>query len=212
MSTTQNTEKFQFTSENFRRPSLPKGLKVIHVPLTLATEDSLKGYGRLVRSLDEFTCEKKNFEITPWPTLGWRTLDPGTGDEAGTTEGHFEVSWDGERFMGRNLAIASSNNVYLDGIGVHPDVLAEKERGGEGEGENEKERGEGEGSGKNIYLWMSDYHPDGAQLFWPIKPISFAVALGPATCGDDVTPSDMRAFLVPAGSKGFSDYFPLIQF
>jgi hypothetical protein len=27
--------------------------------------------------------------------------------------------------------------------------------------------GKGKGNGKSIYLWMSDYHPDGAQLFWP---------------------------------------------
>jgi ureidoglycolate lyase len=46
---------------------------------------------------------------------------------------------------------------------------------------------------------MSDYHPDGAQLFWPLKPIPFVVCLGQNTCGDDVKPSDMRAFSVPAG-------------
>ena len=46
---------------------------------------------------------------------------------------------------------------------------------------------------------MSDYHPDGAQLFWPRKPMPFVVALGPGAVGDDVTPADMRAFYVPAG-------------
>ena len=55
------------------------------------------------------------------------------------------------------------------------------------------------GDGKNIFLWMSDYHPDGAQLFWPTKPIPFVVCLGPASCGDDIKPEDMRAFAVPAG-------------
>jgi hypothetical protein len=72
---------------------------------------------------------------------------------------------------------------------------------------------------------MSDYHPDGGQLFWPeggdceeeevggeheknrapsssnttIPPPPFVVCLGPASCGDDVRPEDMRAFLVPPG-------------
>ncbi len=30
----------------------------------------------------------------------------------------------------------------------------------------------------------------GGQLFWPRKPIPFAVCLGPASCGDDVMPKD----------------------
>ena len=58
-----------------------------------------------------------------------------------------------------------------------------------------------EADSDSIYLWMSDYHPDGGQLFYPLTdpPIPFVVCLGPATCGDDVTPSDMRAFYVEAG-------------
>ena len=54
-------------------------------------DESLKGFGKIVHHPDEFTVEKKNFEITPWPVSGWRQLDPGTGDEAGTTEGDFDV-------------------------------------------------------------------------------------------------------------------------
>jgi ureidoglycolate lyase/seryl-tRNA synthetase len=46
---------------------------------------------------------------------------------------------------------------------------------------------------------MSDYHPDGAQLFFPERKIPFVVCLGKNTCGDDVTPQDMRAFYIPAG-------------
>ena len=44
-------------------------------------------------SQDEFTVAKKNFEIVTWPQPGWRKLDPNTGDEAGTTEGFFDVHW-----------------------------------------------------------------------------------------------------------------------
>mmetsp|Transcript_10830 Transcript_10830/g.23992 ORF Transcript_10830/g.23992 Transcript_10830/m.23992 type:complete len:158 (+) Transcript_10830:410-883(+) len=46
---------------------------------------------------------------------------------------------------------------------------------------------------------MSDYHPDGAQLFFPQSPISFVVCLGLSSHRDDIKPHHMRAFLVPAG-------------
>ena len=90
-------------------------------PVELATEKSLAGYGRLVHSADEFTVEKNNFEILPWPVSGWRTLDPGTGDEAGTTEGEFVVEWAGDFYYGTNLAVATENNHYLDGLGALPE-------------------------------------------------------------------------------------------
>ena len=96
---------FVFNPENFANPKLPKNLQVVDVPLTLATNDSLRGYGKIVHHPDEFTVENKNFEITSWPVSGWRQLDPGTGDEAGTTEGNFDVEWKGDYFYGHNLAI-----------------------------------------------------------------------------------------------------------
>ena len=82
---------FVFTSENFRAPKLPHGLKVHDVPVQPATAETLAGYGRLISSADEISVEHGNFEIVPWPVSGWRSLDPHTGDEAGTTEGDFEV-------------------------------------------------------------------------------------------------------------------------
>ena len=83
------------------------------------------------------------------------------------------------------------NNTYLDGLGAMP--------------ENATHDDPCAGDGQHIYLWMSDYHPDGAQLFWPREPIPFVVCLGPASAGDDIKPSDMRAFAVPAG-KGVYFY------
>ena len=75
-----------FTPETFSNPELPEGLALLDVPLTLATDESLKGFGRIVHSADEFTTEKGNFEIETWPLSGWRKMDPHCGDEAGTTE------------------------------------------------------------------------------------------------------------------------------
>lgn len=176
---------FTFTPENFRDPTLPPGLRVRDVPVVDATEATLEGYGHLISSADERTVEKKNFEIKAWPTTGWRQLDPHTGDEAGTVEGEFAVRWHGDYFFGHNLAIASENNFYLDGLGAPPEVASREEA-------TASDR-------RQIHLWMSDYHPDGAQLFWPLTPTAFTVCLGLASHGDDVRPAHMRAFRVPRG-------------
>ena len=175
---------FVFNPENFRAPKLPHGLKVQDVPVLPATAENLEGYGRLISHRDEITVENGKFEIVPWPVSGWRSLDPHTGDEAGTTEGDFEVWWQGDYFNARNLAIASINNTYLDGLGAMPEHASIEAPSVSGD----------------LYLWMSDYHPDGGQLFWPSEPIPFMVCLGLSTYGDDIRPEYMRAFAVPAGS------------
>jgi len=187
------TEKFEFTPENFVDPKLPHGLTAIDVEVTLATDESLKGYGYLMTYQDQFTTEKRNFEIKQWPKPGWRDLDPGTGnnrlwchyvttslnlflyflvfssvivlggigDEAGTTEGNFNVQWKGDFYYAKNLAINTVNNSYLDGLGAMPEVATHDEK------PQEKTSGPG-----HIYLWMSDYHPgepdqlNGALLQW----------------------------------------------
>jgi len=190
-------QAYIFTSDNIRKPQLPAGLNVVDVPLTPATdEEALAAVGaHLVSSRDEISIEKGNFDITPWPVSGWRQLDPDTGDEAGTTEGLFEVEWVGDNFFGHNLAIGSSSNRYLDGLGCLPEHASPH-----GTDKNRHTSDE-----SFIYLWMSDYHPDGGQLFWPeanedkSTAVPFVVCLGPASCGDDIRPEDMRAFAVPPG-------------
>ena len=199
---------FTFSAANFRDPKLPHGLSVLDVPCELATEQSLAGYGHLIHAADERTVDRQNFEIVRWPQPGWRALDPHTGDEAGTTEGHFDVHWSGDYFFGHNLAVATENNFYLDGLGTLPEHATRTEPAA--------------GDGAHIYLWsepalgtnasvggslvvlmraraVSDYHPDGAQLFMPLSPIPFTVCLGLSTHGDDIRPEQMRAFRVPAG-------------
>lgn len=46
--------------------------------------------------------------------------------------------------MGKNLAVATSNNIYLDGLGVPPERAS---------------TADSQGDGDVIHLWMSDYHP-----------------------------------------------------
>ena len=176
-----------FTPDFFRDPVIPHGLKVVDVPIELATDESLAGFGRLVHSAEEFTVDRGNFEIVPWPRPpGSRPLDPHTGDEGGTTEGDFNVRWQGDYFLGKNLAIASVNNTYVDGLGTMPEAASRNDA-------------QATSDGNSILLWMTDYHPDGAQLFWPYEPIPFVVCLGPASCGDNIKPENMRAFYIPAG-------------
>jgi ureidoglycolate lyase len=176
---------FEFTPESIRDPKLRSNLRVLDVPCVPATEQSLQGFGHLISSADERTVERGNFEIVQWPQPGWRPLDPQTGDEAGTTEGEFDVLWHGDHFFGHNRAVATKNNFYLDGLGAIP--------------ERASRTPPATGDGSAIYLWMSDYHPDGAQLFFPLVPTPFTVCLGLSRHGDNVRPQDMRAFRIPEG-------------
>lgn len=49
---TMATPEFVFSEENFRKPDLPVDLDVVDVPLVAATEESLKGFGKVRRGGD----------------------------------------------------------------------------------------------------------------------------------------------------------------
>lgn len=213
-----NTQQgtFLFSSENFVDPKLKNVSKIIDMPLVeVQSNEDLEGYGYLVDHPDQFRCEDKTFEIVKWPVSGWRQLDPDTGDEAGTTEGKFSVWWMGDFYYAKNHAINTTNNEYLDGIGcMNPEEASH-------DAENFKSKTEEISHfGNCIYLWMSDYHPDGGQLFFPQfgdnydnsdegnsncnnrnSDVQFPIfaALGKNTIGDDIRPDQMRAFKIPAG-------------
>eukprot|EP00940_MAST-03C_sp_MAST-3C-sp2_P001385 g1385.t1 len=174
--------------KQYSDPTLCDGLDVWTVPIQIATEASLKGLGRLVKDPAAFTTEEKTFEIKKWPAQGWRSLDLETGDEAGTTEGSFDIYWAGDFLFGKNHSIATESNHYLLGYGKDPMKCKRKSRG----------RGP-DTSPSHILLWYSDYHPDGGQLFYPKDGKPFVTNLAPASVGDDVRPRDFTAFYVPAG-------------
>jgi hypothetical protein len=146
------------------------GVRRVHeTPLVAATTESLAGYGCLVDDPRNFPIE-----IVRWPAQGWRAIDKNSGDQGGVTEGLFEFCWKGETLYARNHAVGDS---YLFGWSNWPEEAA-AERGAK-----QRER---------ALIWRANYHPDGGQLFYPLKGQSFVVPL--ALPGDDVTPEKFVSF------------------
>ena len=160
---------------NYLAPDVPPELPWFELPLVHATPQSLKGYGKLVTDYNNYPLE-----IVTWPAQGWRAVDPGTGNEAGTTFGTFEFWWEGEVLYGKNHAV---NDQYLLGWSKNP---AEASRTPAAQPERSR-----------VLLWHANYHPDGGQLFFPLDGRPFVIPL--ALPGDDVKPEDFIAFYVDGG-------------
>lgn len=162
-------------SIDYLNPHIPPELPRHEVPLVKATEKNLKGYGRLVAAeeLDDYPIE-----IVRWPATGWRSVDEGTGDEAGTVSGDFDFYWEGDMFRGRNRAVGSE---YLFGWSKNPKVA----------------RTDATDEPKRVLLWHANYHPDGGQLFFPKNGESFIAPL--ALPGDYVQPNRFKGFLITGG-------------
>ncbi|MEO7762694.1 MAG: ureidoglycolate lyase [Casimicrobiaceae bacterium] len=164
---------------NYLAPDVPGELPWHDVPLVRATEQSLRGYGHLVDDHRDYPIE-----IVTWPQPGWRSIDPGTGDEGGTTSGLFDFWWEGETMFGRNAAVAS--NSYLLGWSRNPCELQPAAHASNASPDH-----------SHILLWHANYHPDGGQLFFPLRGESFVCPL--ALPGDDVRPEHFIAFVVEEG-------------
>lgn len=163
------------TRIDYLSPPVPDTLPWHEVPLQLATPDSLKGYGELVDDFKDFPIE-----IVTWPARGTRPVDPGTGNEAGTTSGRFEFWWEGDFLLGKNHAV---NDQYLIGWSKNPvDAHREPSSGA---------------VPPQVLLWHANYHPDGGQLFFPLDGEAFVAPL--ALAGDEVKPDDFVAFYVDGG-------------
>jgi hypothetical protein len=153
---------------DYLNPVVPAGLRLVEAPLVRATEETLRGYGGVVRDPDAHRVE-----IVTWPARGWRQLDAGTGNEGGTTEGVFACEWRGNELFGRNEAVGGH---YVIGFRDLPERAAEGVALSEG----------------RVLLWHCNYHPDGGQLFWPLDGQAFVVPV--AKPGDDLRPEDFVAF------------------
>ncbi|MFM0430600.1 ureidoglycolate lyase [Paraburkholderia aspalathi] len=153
---------------DYLNPALPSGLRRVPMPVVDATPETLTGFGKLVANPSE--C---SIEIVQWPALGTRSIDPGTGNEAGTTEGTFASEWRGDILYGRNEAVGGH---YILAYAKEPEAARDDHA-------NAPER---------MLLWHANYHPDGGQLFFPLDHRPFYVPL--ALPGDDIAPEKFVCF------------------
>lgn len=160
---------------DYLSPDVPGQLPWYDVPLVVADGDSVRGFGCLVDDPDNF-----DIEIVQWPAQGWRPVDAGTGDEAGTVEGIFHSEWHGQVLRAKNDAV---NGDYILGWSTNPETASE-------DVELDPER---------VLLWHMNYHPDGGQLFFPLDHKPFVVPL--AMPGDDLALEDIVALWCD-GSRG----------
>jgi ureidoglycolate lyase/seryl-tRNA synthetase len=160
---------------DYLSPDVPDSLPWHEVPLVRADASSLAGYGTLIHDYHDYPIE-----IVQWPAAGWRPVDSGTGDEAGTTHGSFLSSWEGDVLLGRNTAV---DDQYLLGWGCNP-VDAQR-------------TASTSTTPPQVLLWHANYHPDGGQLFFPLDETPYVVPL--ALPGDDLKPDDFVAFYFQPG-------------
>src|ERR1700722_11566505 len=151
-------------------PSLARGEVWAHrVPLIDATEEALRGSGRIV---PDFARERVT--IVTWPQPGWRPIVPGTGNEGGIVEDSFVMQRRGEIQHARNQAVGRS---YITGWFADPAIASE---------------GREPADTSRIYTHEANYHPDGGQIFSPRHAAAFVALL--ARPGDNVKPQDFVAF------------------
>ena len=168
----QNCSAPEYIFDADTKPARP----LFEVPLIIATEESVEGYGQLVDDPDQ--CE---IEIVKWPAQGWRPVDDGTGDEGGVTEGIFHGEWDGDILMGSNDAVGGH---YVLGWSCNP---------------QQAQTGQSSCPRDQVLLWHFNYHPDGGQLFFPLDNHPFVVPV--ALPGDDLKPEQVVALWCD-GSQG----------
>ena len=158
-------------------PSAKPALPLHDVPLIVATDDSVRGYGALVEHPDDI-----EIEIVRWPATGWRQVDEDSGDEAGWVEGTFHGEWQGDVLFGRNDAVSG---LYVLGWSTTDPAASRTDRQTAGR--------------EKVMLWHLNYHPDGGQLFFPKDKSPFVVPV--ALPGDDLAVEQVIAFWCD-GSRG----------
>jgi hypothetical protein len=114
-----------------------------------------------------------------WPAQGWRPVDPDSGDEGGTTEGHFSFFWKGDVLYGQNHAV---NDSYLIGWTQIREAS--------------EDRAPRPLAHPGVARQLSSRR---GQLFFPKERSPFIVPL--ALPGDDLTPDKFVGFYCD-GSKG----------
>jgi ureidoglycolate lyase len=170
------------SSINLASPPSTTAIRIIDVPICLATASSLSKVGRPVGNFASAGCD-----ITPWPTKhGGRPLVPGTGVGGGTVEDVFHLARAGGVQFATNVGLSRH---YVTGwYGADPALAKEAI-----EPSIEDRR--------SLLTHEANYHPCGGQVFACRNGAPFVLLLAPP--GDDVKPSDFVAFLVDPARSGF---------
>ena len=108
------------TAIDYLNPQLPEALDRVVMPVVEANDAVLRGYGCLFDDPKDM-----GIEIVRWPAKGWRPVDADTGDEGGTTQGHFTSTWKGDVHYGHNDAVSGH---YVMGYAVDPSRRAQAGR------------------------------------------------------------------------------------
>jgi ureidoglycolate lyase len=155
-------------SETSRAPTT--GVPRVHeAPVIVATDTTLKGYGCLVHDAKTFPIK-----IVRWPAQGRRPIEQNSGDQGGVDEKLFEYGWKGETLYARHRAVGASQVFNWTNS---PNATATRRSNGVRE---------------CALIWRATYHPDGGQLFSPVRRHPYIALL--ALPGDDVTPEQFVAF------------------
>ena len=100
---------------NYLNPDIPLGLKRVRIPILEANEQSLSGYGYLVKD-----PKKVEIEIVRWPSVGKRPVDKDSGNEGSATGGFsagdiFGIRLDWTNSASRKISFYK-NNEKKDGV------------------------------------------------------------------------------------------------
>ena len=102
---------------DYMHPDVPGELPWIDIPVIDVSNDNLEVFGFLVDDYQD--C---SIEIVQWPAQGWRPVDADTGDEGGTTSGHFNAWWSGQTLYGQNDAVSGE---YVLGWSENPGLASD---------------------------------------------------------------------------------------
>lgn len=160
----------QTSQDLSKMPSIARGeAGVYEVPLVIASEETLQGFGHIVHDFDA-----EEVIIVTWPAPGWRPVVPGTGNEGGIVNDSFTMQRTGNILYAENNAVGRR---YITGWLDDPAMPSENIL---------PERTD------VIYTHEANYHPDGGQVFFPADGQPFIALL--AKPGDDISPKDFVAF------------------
>jgi len=151
--------------------------KVHQVPVVRATAETLRGYATVFPWGGDAAYDEAKVIIVKWPQPGWRPLLPGTGEGGGVTDGLFKLWWTKEgKLRGQNSAVGGD---YI--VAATPPHSSAKAPTG--------------GSVKRTHAFVREcnYHPDGGQIFYPIKRGDAFVALF-SKADDNIGLQDFVAF------------------